>query len=133
MHKILTGIVALAGLSIVGATALSIPEEQLNNQKLYWGNPNDFEKPGEVYYHTIIRATPEYQEISQKRIQRGTGQYWILMSQASDRALHTIAKVGRESTFDLIAARGYLGSLDPPILAEDITELVIEVMNDQER
>jgi hypothetical protein len=96
---------------------------------VYWGVATGFEKPGEVQYDEIIKATPEYKELKKKKIERGTGKYWILMSQASDRAVKAISQVGQETEYDLIAAQGYLGSLKPPIPADDITQLVLETMN----
>jgi hypothetical protein len=96
---------------------------------VYWGGATGFEKPGEVQYDEIIKATPEYKELKKKKIERGTGKYWILMSQASDRAVKAISQVGQETEYDLIAAQGYLGSLKPPIPADDITQLVLETMN----
>ena len=112
------------------ALAYSIPAEQLNAQKIYWGLASDFEKPGEVRYQEVIKATPEYKELKKKKVKRGTGKYWILLSQASDRAVRSIAKVGEDTEYDLIASHGYLGSLDPAIPADDITDHVVKAMKD---
>lgn len=121
------------GLAVVLSTsvalAYSIPAERLDAQKIFWGDAGNFETPGEVDYEAIIRATPEYKEIEKEKVERGTGKYWILMSQASGRALSAISQFGQEGEYDLIAARGYLGSLKPAIAAKNITDRVIKSMN----
>jgi hypothetical protein len=113
--------------------AYSIEEKQVDPQKIYWGLASEFEKPAEVRYQEIIVETPEYKELKDKKVERGTGRYWILISQASDRAVRTIAQVGQESEYDLIAAEGYLGSLEPAIPADDITELVLKTMEQNQK
>ncbi len=131
MRKPGRSIAALAALAIAFVAVAemhSIPPDQLDPQKIYWGVASGFEKPAEVQYDEIIKATPEYKELKRKRVERGTGKYWILMGQASDRAVKAISQVGQETEYDLIAAAGYLGSLKPPIHADDITQLVIETM-----
>jgi len=106
-------------------TTYSIPADKIEVQKLYFGNASSFTKPGHVDYEAIIKATPEYDEVKKKKVEVGTGKYWILLSQASDRAVRAISEVGQEAGYDLIAALGYLGSLEPPIPADDITQLVL--------
>ncbi|MCX5770702.1 MAG: hypothetical protein NTZ09_10580 [Candidatus Hydrogenedentes bacterium] len=106
-------------------TTYSIPVDKIDLQKLYYGNAGGFTKPGNVDYEAIIKATPEYDEVKKKKVEVGTGKYWILLSQASDRAVRAISEVGQETGYDLVAAQGYLGSLEPPIPADDITQLVL--------
>ena len=130
-------IVVIAGFLVAFSAALaaaySIEENQVDPQKIYWGRPSQFENPAEVRYQEVIMETPEYQELKNRRIERGTGRYWILISQASDRVVRTIAQVGQESEYDLIAAEGYLGSLDPAVPADDVTELVLKTMEQNVR
>jgi hypothetical protein len=114
----------------VTAAANSIPADQLDAKQVFWGTASNFEKPGEIDYEEIVKATPEYKEIKRKKLQRGTGEYWILMSQASDRAVRAISEVGQNTEYDLIAAEGYLGSLEPAIEAEDITDLVLDQLEE---
>ena len=117
---------AVHALSAFNEETLREFDMQLDAKKIYWGSSSSFEKPGEIDYERIIQATPEYSEIKAKRIQRGTGKYWILLSQASDRVVRSISQVGQKTEYDLIAARGYLSSLDSPIHAEDVTKLLLE-------
>ncbi len=118
-------IAALVFLAPGRARAHTIPQDQLDRTKVFWGDTKSFEKPGEVDFDEVIKATPEYQEVKKDKIKRGTGKFWLLMSKASTRALRAIAQVGEDTEYDLVAAKGYLGKLKPPVPAKDITELVI--------
>jgi hypothetical protein len=120
---------AAAGATATGASTYSIPVDKVDAQKVYYGTAAGFSKPGNVDYEAVIKATPEYESVKKKKIEPGTGKYWILLSQASDRAARAISTVGVESGYDLIASQGYLGSLQPPIPAEDITQLIVAKVN----
>jgi hypothetical protein len=123
-------IVVFSALALFSATAMaapySIPPEKQNNKKVYFGTATKFEKPAKVDFESVIKATPEYEEVKKDKIEPGTGKYWILLSQASDRANRAISKVGQESGYDFIAAQAYLGGLEPSIPSEDITPLVLD-------
>ncbi len=125
----------LAILPAAYAETYSIPTERVEAQKIYYGTAKAFAKPGTVDYETLIKATPEFEEVRKKKVQQGTGKFWILYSQASDRVVRAISEVGTASHFDFIAAQGYLEGLEPPIQAEDITALVLGRldMNKQDR
>lgn len=121
--------VLVLGVSTATASTYSIPVDKVNTQKIYWGSASGFDKAAEIDFGEIVKATPEYKEIRKKKIEEGTGKYWILFSQASDRAVRAVSEVGKETTYDLVAAAGYLGSLEPAIPADDITKQVIKHMN----
>lgn len=104
----------------------SIPPEKVDRQKIYWGNAEEFEKAGEVDYVAVIKATPQFEELRKKRIERGTARFYYLMNQASEHAVRAIVAVGRQTDFDLVVAKGFLASLDNPIEASDLTDLVLE-------
>jgi hypothetical protein len=116
----------LVATPVLAVAAHTIPSEKVDRQKIFWGNAESFEKPGEVNYAEVIKSTPEYDELRKKKIDRGTARYYYLMSQASERAVRVIVDVGRQTDFDLVAAKGYLASLDEPIEAPDLTEIVLE-------
>ena len=133
IHNILRtlGVAALLlGISLAASARHSIPAEQIDAQKVYYGVAESFETPAEVSFEDVVRATDEYDEIRRNNVERGTGKYWILMSQASERAIRAISAIGRESEYDLITARGYIASVDENIEVEDITEKVVESMED---
>src|SRR5688572_5581138 len=101
----------------LGASAwgLSIPPEQQDLQKIFFGVADKFEKPARVNYQEIVKATPEYSSIKKKKIVSGSAKYWILISKASERAQQLIKEVGEETDYDLIVADGYLETMEPAI------------------
>jgi hypothetical protein len=120
--------VALAAI----AEIYSIPNEQLDAQKVFWGVTTGFEKAGEIDYDQAVKSTPEYGKLKKDKVERGSGKYWILMSQASERTTRAITRVGQDTEYDLIALQGYLGSLQPPIPADNITQKVVDEVGDHE-
>lgn len=112
------------------ASTYSIPPEKIDVQKVYLGVASGFEKAAKVDYESVIKATPEYSEVKRKHIEPGTGKYWILLSQASNRAVRAISDVGQQTGYDFIAAQAYLGGLEPSIPSEDITPLVLDRVKD---
>lgn len=128
--RVRTLLIAVIAVTVGSAMVLAatIPDNQVDKTKIYWGLASGFEKAAEVDYPKVVTSTPEYQELKAKKIERGTGKYWLLMTQASERAVNAIQVVGKESEFDLIAAQGYLGKLEPAISAEDVTDQVLKAM-----
>lgn len=122
-------VVAFVALAAI-AEIYSIPDEQLDAQKVFWGVTTGFEKAGEVDYDEAVKSTPEYEKLKKDKVERGSGKYWILMSQASERTTRAITRVGQDTDYDLIALQGYLGSLQPPIPADNITEKVVDEVGD---
>jgi len=115
------------------ASTYSIPADKIDVQKVYLGAPSGFEKAAKIDYESVIKATPEYEEVKRKHIEPGTGKYWILLSQASNRAVRAISEVGQHTGYDFIAAQAYLGGLEPGIPSEDITPLVLDRVKDTEK
>jgi hypothetical protein len=124
-YIILLVILTMCGVA-TSSSGLSIPSDKQDVQKIFYGVPEEFEKPARVNYQDIVKATPEYSSIKKKKIVSGSAKYWILISKASERAQKLIKEVGEETPYDLIVADGYLESLEPAIPAEDVTELVLE-------
>jgi len=117
-------------LSSNSAWGYAIPSDQLDETKVYYGSSGEFENPAEVRYQDLIKATPEYRQVKEENIERGTGKYWVLLSKASDRVNSAIRETGEDTDYDLIASAGYLESLEPSVSAEDITDLIIERMSE---
>lgn len=109
--------------------AFSIPDDELDRRHIYMGTPEDFSSPAEVDYQAVVHSTSEYEEIVAEKLERGTGKYWILLSQASDKALIAISKAAASGDYDLIAEKGYLGSLSSPVDCPDITDIVIDQLD----
>lgn len=127
---VLLSLVLMAGPSS-GEAKYTIGEDQLDSTKVYCGAAKGFDVAAEVDMNKVLKATPEYSEIKKKKIERGTGEYWILLNKASERALRAIFEVHDETGYDLVAAKGYLGSLNPPIPAQDITQLVVDKIENE--
>ncbi len=108
------------------AESYSVPADKVNEQKVFWGNPAKFEKPAAVDYKAIVMATDEYKSIKQNKIDTGSAKYWILISQASEKAVKAVAAVGKESQYDLIVAKGYLESVGLTVQPTDVTNAVLE-------
>lgn len=115
-------------IPVIAAAAQSIPDTQLDSSRIFYGSPAAFDNPAEVDIDAAIQSTPEYQEIVKKKIDSGTGKYWILISDATDRVHRAISEVGKVKEYDLIAHKGYLGALEPPIACADVTGQVLEAI-----
>ncbi len=121
--------VLLCGVALACAAmaeSYSIPADKVNEQKVFWGNPAKFEKPASVDYKVVVMATDEYKSIKQNKIEAGSAKYWILISQASEKAVKAVAAVGKESQYDLIVAKGYLESVGLTVQPTDVTNAVLE-------
>ena len=116
--------VALACAAV--AESYTVPADKVNEQKIFWGNPAKFEKPAFVDYKAVVMATDEYKSIKQNKIETGSAKYWILISQASERAVKAVVAVGKESQYDLIVAKGYLESVGLTVQPADVTNAVLE-------
>lgn len=129
MRIAVVGLALFAAATVFAAEVHSIKSE-VDKKKIYWGDPSAFSHAGEVDYQKVVQKTDEYVELRKRRIKRGTGKYWILMSKASDRTVRAISDVGvmPEGTYDLIAAKGYLKTVEPPQKANDVTHLVLRYL-----
>ena len=92
--------------------------EEPEAQKIYSGDAKNFSNPAGIDFVELLKETKEYKYIVKKRIKSGTGKYWILISQASDRVVKSLS--GFE--YDLIADIDYLKELK--IKYTDITKKV---------
>ncbi|HOJ32733.1 MAG TPA: hypothetical protein PKY35_03575 [Candidatus Hydrogenedentes bacterium] len=119
--------ILISGVGLVPLSeGASVPPEQRDLKKIYWGNPDSFNKPGQVSILDVVRSTPEFKTVEKEKVERGTGRYWILMEQASHRSILAITSFARQSDYDLIARLGYLNGLNPPITADNVTTQVLD-------
>lgn len=114
-----------------GALAMAIAPDQLDEQRVFWGDAKGFETPAEVDYRKIVQATPEYEELKKKKVESGSAKYWILLNNASERALRIIGEVAVATEYDLVVDKGFLGALDPPLEGTDITVEVLDKLAKQ--
>ena len=115
-------------VSIIAYSDMVIPPDDIRSDQIFFGNASSFSNPAEIDVEELIMATPEYKEIKKKKINQGTGKYWILRSNATDRAHRAILQLADDLEYDFIANEGYLGSLSTPIECENITEQAIELV-----
>ena len=114
--------------SVVAYGDFIIPAADIQLEQIFYGNPAGFSKPAEIDVEALMLATPEFQEIRRKKIQKGTGKYWILRSNAADRAHRAIQKLAEDLEYDFIANEGYLGDLPTPIECTNITKKAIKLV-----
>jgi hypothetical protein len=115
-------------LTLVAYADFSIPTADIELDQIFFGNPTNFTKPAEIDIEALTLATPEFKEIRRKKIEKGTGKYWILRSNAADRAYRAIQKLTEELDYDFIANEGYLGDLLTPIECDNITKKAIKLV-----
>ena len=106
----------------------SIPADEIKKEEIFAGNPLNFAKPAEIDMKVLIMATPEYQEIKKKKIEKGTGKYWILFNHATERAHKAIKELIKEDKYDLLTNEGYLDKLTTPIKCENITKKALKIL-----
>lgn len=118
----------IVAFSIAAYADLVIPPDDIELDQIFFGNPASFSNPAEIDVEALTLATPEFQEIKRKKVKKGTGKYWILRSNAADRAHRAIKKLAEDLEYDLIANEGYLGGLPSPIECENITKQAIKLV-----
>jgi hypothetical protein len=125
-----TTLVLIALVSTIAYAEFAIPENDIERDQIFFGNPAGFSKPAEIDIEALTLATPEMQEIKRKKIKKGTGKFWILRSNATDRAHRAIKRLAEELDYDLIANEGYLGGLPTPIECDNITKKAIKLVKE---
>ncbi len=132
MRKI-TYILAGAALAVFMSAGAHAEDEvnEIDPQKVFYGDPGSFEKAAEVDLREAVRATPEYAEIERRNLDTGTGSYWLQIERASNRSLKVVIDIGQESEFDLIVEKGHLAEVDEDIPVEDITEKVVSYIEER--
>ncbi len=130
--RILIVVAVALALLVPSAMATSIPADQVDAQSIYVGNPANFEIPASVNYEKVVKATPEFKELRKMKIDKGSAQYWILVSRASEHAVRAIKNVAGDGGYDLVGEKDYLAELTPAIAAEEITDKVLTAIADEE-
>jgi hypothetical protein len=118
----------ILAISAVAFADLVIPPDDIELEQILFGNPASFSKPAEIDVEALTLATPEFEEIKRKKIKKGTGKYWILRSNATDRAHRAIQVVVEKTDYDLITTEGYLGDLPTPIECDNITKQAMKIV-----
>jgi len=65
---------------------IEVSKAEMPDDKIYYGFfAEKITNPRCINLGELLASTPEYQEIKRKKIESGTGKYWILLSRANDR------------------------------------------------
>lgn len=106
------------------AESMAVPQESIDEQKIFWGTASRFEKPGSVDYFALVSATDDYKKA--QKAEKDSARYWIHINRANQVAIKAIGDVGSDTDYDLIVLKGYLEGLEPPIATDDITDLALK-------
>lgn len=121
-------LMAIFVASAASAGTYSIPTDRQDATQIYCGSASSFSAPAEVDFEAVVKATDEFAEIKRKKVPRGTAEYWILLDRANQRAAKVIREFHGGSMYDLIAAEGHLGQFNLPVVADDVTRQVVELL-----
>jgi len=104
---------ALVALPLVSSPAYTdYKTNPLSSQDIFYGSNSQVKELRVIDYEFLTKSTPEYQEILKKKIEPGTGKYWILMSQASDRVIKSINNYAQKNNIDTIAKKSAITSFE---------------------
>ena len=94
----------IAGLWSGGASIV----EAAPQSQTYYGDPDDFQRPGEVQATRVFNEIPEWQEIQKRSLNPDQAEYWILLDKANQKFYRAIHKVAQKLRLDLLAELGTL-------------------------
>lgn len=90
----------------------------------YLGNPNSYEKPGEISLVKVMSVIPEYKKIKDENIKSDDPRYWLLLQKADRKFKAALGAVHKKFGYDLIGEIGFIEDQEVP----DITaEVVLEI------
>jgi hypothetical protein len=85
---------------------ITVTKEEMPDDKIFYGtyaekitNPRCFDKAA------LLSMTPEWKEIKSKKIDKGTGKYWILLSAANDRADKQVNTYTQDAELEFLCDR----------------------------
>lgn len=85
---------------------ITVTKEEMPEDKIFYGtyaekitNPHCFDKT------VLLGLTPEWKEIKGKKIDKGTGKYWILLSAANDRVDKQINAYTQDAELEFLCDR----------------------------
>lgn len=138
MFRKLISLSILALMSInVYSEVYTIDKAKIDEQKIYCGNAESFEKPAEIDFNKIFQFTEEYRIIKENKNMKQTApaKYYLLVSKANEKAIKSIIKTTKDKKFDLTVDKGYLENLSPQFKNKlvDITVDTINTLKDLEK
>ncbi|MHC4600793.1 MAG: hypothetical protein ACYS47_17515 [Planctomycetota bacterium] len=124
MPRILTaavlGLIVLTPLLVVASPG----DVKINEKKIYYGDPDDFEKPGVIRIVKVFKAIPEYQEAKKKG--KDDPEYYILLEKANEKFFTALERVADDKGYDLIGEVGAIKIKGKKV--PEITSAVIDAL-----
>jgi len=104
MHRILLPV--LLGLLVL-APVLSFADGKdvdINETKIYYGDPDNFQKASVLKLKTVFNKIPEYREATKRG--KDDPQYYILLEKANQKFFAAMERVAGDEGYDLIGEIG---------------------------
>ncbi len=76
--------------------------------QVYYGDPEEYERPAEVDAARVFNEIPEWQEIQKKSLNPDQAEYWILLEKANQKFYGAVQRVAQRLRHDLIGERNTL-------------------------
>ena len=125
MPRILTAaVLGLIVLSPLLVTASPSDDVKINEKKIYYGDPEDFKKPGVIHIKKVFDAIPEAREAKKKG--KDDPEYYILLEKANEKFLAALERVADDKGYDLIGEVGAIKIKGKKV--PNITSIVIEAL-----
>ena len=99
---------------------------EINEDKIYYGDPGNFQKPAVLKLKTVFNRIPEYRE-AQKRGKEDP-EYYILLEKANQKFRSAMESVAGEEGYDLIGETGAIKIKGKKVPV--ITKKVIDALSD---
>lgn len=104
----------------------SLNEEIIDETGILYGTPKEFSNPAYVNMEHLLESTDEYQKIKKENIKSGTGEYWLILNDASEKVNTMISNFIEENDYDIIFKKEYATNLNlENIEIEDITNEIL--------
>ena len=105
----------------------SLNEEIIDETSILYGTPKGFNNPAYVNMEQLLESTDEYQKIKKENIKSGTGEYWLILNDASEKVNTMISNFIEENDYDIIFKKEYATNLNlENVEIKDITNEILE-------
>ncbi len=113
---------------------------EIDEDKCYLGDPNNFVKPAEVDSRKVFAVIPAYKEIQEENLDLRDARYHILMAEASEVFNAALMKCSEKYGYDLIGEKGAIAqegkkvknSKGEEVSVADITKEMIKEIKGEE-
>lgn len=99
-------------------------ETEIDHQKVYYGDPDNFTKAGVISISKVFNEIPEYREAKKKG--KDDPQYYILLEKANQKFFSALERVSDDEGYDLIGEIGAIKIANKKV--PEITRAVIKAL-----